>query len=111
MTIRLNHAKLMELGFDRSDIAAFVALIDTRGIADQVVTATDNTKQFEEWPVTSLEAVEAKRGVDELRNELASTRGDLDRMRAMIEDLTAQIAASTQTDLRNRIELIEDRLA
>lgn len=109
--INLNYEKLMSLGFDRSDIATFKALVSARGVADSVPTATDNSKQFEEWPVTSLEAVEAKRGVEELRHELASTRGDMQVLRGMFEDLAAQLAATSQTDLRNRIELIEDRLA
>lgn len=92
MTIKLNSAMLMSLGFGRADIAALQALVTRSGISDYVVTPIDNAMQFEEFPVTNLEAIDALRAVDELRNELTSARGEIQQ-------------------LRNRIELIEDRIA
>lgn len=96
----------------------------------------DVQKQFEEYPLTPPEGADAQRAVDELRNstdrdqspllrELVAAVDDLknnqDRDQsgllreaiAAIDELRNELALSrndAQT-LRNRIELIEDRLA
>lgn len=76
------------------------------------VTANDIQQQFEEYPLTNPDAVEALRGVDELRNAIDSTRSELQSLRSALDDHTATLEAiRTVSDYRNRIELIEDRLA
>lgn len=112
MTLRLNSSRLLELGFTRSDVATLTTLLARSGIADGSVTPADNQKQFEEYPVTNLEAIEAQRGVEELRHELATTRGEMQALRAKYDELELRVAAIPQHDqLRNRIETIEARLA
>jgi polyhydroxyalkanoate synthesis regulator phasin len=59
---------------------------------------------------TDASGQEALRAVDELRNELASAKGDLRAALARIEDLESQVASSPAYDLRSRVEQIEDRL-
>lgn len=72
----------------------------------------DGVKQFEEYAATSLEAAEALRAVDELRNELASTRSDMQSLRRLIDELSAALATPPQNDqLRSRVQSLEDRLA
>lgn len=91
-------------------------------------------KQYEEYPLTNPDAEEALRGVDELRNayevrqdplvhelslsvdelrnEIAYSKNDAQALRSVIDDLMIVMAAPQIADsLRNRIELIEDRLA
>ena len=134
MTVKLSIAPLMALGLNRADIAALQALlVRSGGPADDVVTPMDNQRQFEEYAISPLEAIEAQRGVDELRqvqqqqdplihelanavdelrNELAASRADTQALRGLIEELTAASAAPVQNDqLRNRVQSIEDRLA
>jgi len=56
-------------------------------------------------------AREAMQAVDELRNELATAKGLIQDMRALIEEQTAFLAELRPNDqLRQRIEQIEDRL-
>lgn len=114
MTIKLNYGLLMQLGFSRADIAALTTVITRSGIAENSLTAADNAKQFEEWPVTSLEGIEAKRGVDELRQ--MQERGQdpaIHELIRMVDELSNEQAAtrSEVQALRNRIESLEDRLA
>ena len=134
MTIKLSVAPLMALGFNRADIAALQALLSRSGGAgDVVVTPMDNQRQFEEYAISPLEAIEAQRGVDELRqvqqqqdpmvrelasavdelrNELAASRSDMQALRGLIDELTAASAAPAQAEqLRSRVQSIEDRLA
>tara|TARA_R110000868_G_scaffold160430_2_gene390042 strand:- start:5646 stop:6038 length:393 start_codon:yes stop_codon:yes gene_type:complete len=62
-------------------------------------------------PASSTEAQEALRGVEELRQALASMRGDNDRLRGEVDELRAQIeAAPTLQPLTSRVQQIEDRL-
>jgi hypothetical protein len=64
-----------------------------------------------EQPARDPAAADALRAVDELRNELASTRQVCDELRGLLHDLTAaQDAARGADDLRARITQIEDRL-
>lgn len=54
---------------------------------------------------------EAIRAVDELRNELASAKGDMRALRGQIDEQAAEIAAlRPDASLRARVEQIEDRL-
>jgi hypothetical protein len=53
---------------------------------------------------------EAMRAIDDLRHELASTRGDLRAALSRIEDLEAQAESRPSYDLRARVEEIEGRL-
>ena len=121
----------------------FSALLQSVGGVNAVVpgpsgiSTADNAQQFEEYAVTSLEAVEALRAADELRNEvalsrasmsnldsiealravddirneIASSRVSLQYLQTQIDDFSVQLSAlQTYSDLRNRIESIEDRL-
>lgn len=60
--------------------------------------------------VSSPEAQEAVRGVDELRNQLASLRSDVDMLRGLIEQAGEALALRAVDDLRARVEQIEGRL-
>lgn len=97
------------------------------------IAPIDVQRQFEEYAVTSIEAVEAQRGVnelraemergesprihdllnivDELRNELANSRSQNDRLYSLIEEQAARISDLPTNDLRQRVEAIEGRLA
>jgi hypothetical protein len=56
-------------------------------------------------------AREALRGVDELRNELASTRAELQSLRTLLDAREAEFAALLlPSDLTARVQQIEDRL-
>ena len=48
--------------------------------------------------------------IDELRNELASARSEQQQLRSMLEELATQMQSNPTTDFRNRIEDIEGRL-
>lgn len=62
-------------------------------------------------PSSSTEAQEAQRGVEELRQELASLRGHCDRLRAELDELRAAIEpAPSLRPLEIRVSQIEDRL-
>lgn len=62
-------------------------------------------------PSSSPEAQEALRGVEELRQALASLRGDNDRLRGEVDELRAQIEpAPSLRPLERRVSEIEDRL-
>lgn len=58
-------------------------------------------------PVTQQNAL----AVDELRNELASVRNDCDQLRQQLADRDSELLAlRTMTDLRLRVEQLEDRI-
>ena len=89
-------------------------------------------QQFEEYAVSSPEALDAQRGVDELRNadrpqdaqiaplmaavdelrnELAYAKNEVQALRGVVDDLLSATAALTVVDqFRNRIADLEDRL-
>lgn len=95
MTVKLNQALLMQLGLSRADVAALRALlVRSGGSSDTVITSSDNQMQFEEYAITPPEAIEALRGIDELRNELAASRADMQAVRGRIDELTAQLEAA-----------------
>ncbi len=72
------------------------------------IAPIENQMQFEEYAVSVPEATEALRAVDELRNELASSRSELQSLRTLIED---QISVQTEirpiNDMRNRMDEVE----
>lgn len=81
-------------------------------------TVGPGTKDVQEQAQQMFESIpsdpaarEALQAVDELRNELATARGLMQDLRAIIEEQAAQIAALRHTeDLRQRVEQIEERL-
>lgn len=113
MTIKLSIAPLMAIGFSRSDISALRALVSrSGGTADVVVTSIDNQKQFEEYALSSPDAMEALRAVDELRNAMQQSDALIsDLVRAVDELRNAMAALRYMDDLRSRIEQIEGRIA
>lgn len=68
----------------------------------------DNTKQFEEYPLSNPDALEALRGVDELRNAIASISNDGQALRSIYDELNGALAGIRNlTDLRNRVDDVE----
>lgn len=62
-------------------------------------------------PISSIDAQEALRAVDELRNELASIRGENDRLRREVDDIRGQLeSAPSFQPLASRVQQIEERL-
>lgn len=62
-------------------------------------------------PQSDPQAQEAMRAVDELRNEFSSLRTDCDNLRRQLEERESELAAlRATTDLRSRVEQLEDRL-
>lgn len=62
-------------------------------------------------PVSNPEAQEALRGVEDLRQQLSSLRGDNDRLRAEVEELRSLIEpAPSLWPLEFRVSQLEDRL-
>ena len=75
------------------------------------IAPIDISKQFEEYAMPGLEGVEALRAVDELRNTM-TTGNDANGIRTALDELTNAIAEiRLVTDLRSRVESLEDRLA
>lgn len=64
---------------------------------NQGIQPADIQAQFEEYPISSTEALEALKAVDELRNEVAQARSDAQILRAMIDELQNSIAAIPAT--------------
>ena len=84
-------------------------LIRTGGVSGD--TSFDQyIPMFFDTPHTDATAREAITMIDELRNELASARSEQQQLRSMLEDLASQLQSNPNTDFRNRIEQIEDRL-
>jgi hypothetical protein len=84
-------------------------LIRTGGVSGD--TSFDQyIPMFFDTPHTDATAREAMTMIDELRNELASARSEQQQLRSMLEDLASQLQSNPNTDFRNRIEQIEDRL-
>lgn len=115
----------------------FSALLQTVGGPDVVpgggIPPIDVQQQFEEYAITSTEAVEALRGVAELRSqvdhresasihaletaieelrcELVAVRNSNDQLRAQLDEQASRILDVPTNELRNRVEAIEGRLA
>jgi hypothetical protein len=126
--------KRIPVEIDMEWMLAFSRLVERTGGTSGDANFSEYVNQFFDAPPVDTGAREALRGVDELRNEhsraqdpqiheltnavdelrneLAGSRADLQALRGLIEEQAASAAAPQQTDqLRNRIELIEDRLA
>jgi TolA-binding protein len=85
-------------------------LLERTGGTSGDTNFTQYINQFFDIPYTDNAGQEAIRAVDELRNELAIAKGEVQTLRAQIEELTAQLAqGSAQVDVRSRIEQLEDR--
>lgn len=104
--------KRLPVEIDMEWMLAFARLVDRTGGTSGDTNFSEYINQFFDAPPVDAGTREALRAVDELRNELASSRGDVQALRGLVEELTARIAEPPQTDqLRNRIESIEGRLA
>lgn len=63
-------------------------------------------------PPKDPQAMEATRGVEELRIQLDGLRSDYDNLRRLVGEQEAELQTLRGTDqLRNRVEQLEDRLA
>ena len=91
-------------------LRSFVDLLNRTGGVSGDTSFDQYIPMFFETPHTDATAQEAMRCVDELRNELASTRSDLQAIRSMLDQALASIESPPASDLRNRIEQIEGRL-
>lgn len=126
--------KRIPVEIDMEWMLAFSRLVERTGGTSGDTNFSEYISQFFDAPPIDAGAREALRGVDELRteqsrsqdpqihelanavdelrNELAAARADVQALRGLIDELAAGAAVPQQTDqLRNRIELIEDRLA
>lgn len=78
------------------------------------IAPVDVQKQFEDYPMPPTDGTDALRFVDELRNATDRDQSPLIReLVAAIDDLRNELSLSRNdaATLRNRVELIEDRLA
>lgn len=89
-------------GSEQQDLTAIVSLLN-QAIAD----IRELESQYTPEPVGIGDAL---RAVEELRNELESTRRTVDEQRGEIEALRAQLEQGNAHDLVQRIETIEGRL-
>lgn len=104
--------KRLPVEIDMEWMLAFARLVDRTGGTSGDTNFSEYINQFFDAPPVDAGTREALRAVDELRNELASSRADVQVLRGLIDELLARAEAPQQTEqLRNRIELIEDRLA
>jgi hypothetical protein len=104
--------KRLPVEIDMEWMLAFARLVDRTGGTSGDTNFSEYINQFFDAPSVDAGTREALRAVDELRNELTSSRADVQALRGLIEELAARIAEPQQTEqLRNRIESIEDRLA
>ena len=68
--------------------------------------------QFFDQPLVDSASQEAIRAVDELRNELVSSRGDMQLLRALIdEQASALVQLRSIDDVRGRLDELESALA
>lgn len=95
---------------DQEWMRSFMALLDRTGGVSGDTSFDQYIPMFFETPHTDATAHEAMGMIDELRNELAFAKSDLNAMRLMLDDALAQLQSQPFTDLRGRIEQIEDRL-
>lgn len=87
-----------------TDLLAATSAGDNTGVADLLALLVST-------PAVDTVSQDASRAVDELRNELANTRGDVQALRSVIEEQAAQLAEiRPDFSLRVRVEQIEHRL-
>ena len=96
---------------DQEWMRSFASLLDRSGGVSGDTSFAEYLPIFFDVPHTDTSAQEALRAVDELRNELASTRSDLQAVRALLDQALAMLETPAPTnDLRIRVEQIEGRL-
>jgi len=96
---------------DQEWMRSFSALLDRSGGVSGSTAFAEYLPIFFDVQPTDPALQEALRAVDELRNELASTRADLQALRSMLDDAMALLdVGQPSNELRNRIEQIEGRL-
>jgi hypothetical protein len=95
---------------DQEWLRALTDLLNRTGGVSGDTSFDQYVPMFFDTPHTDATAREAMTMIDELRNELASARSEQQQLRSMLEDLASQLQSNPNTDFRNRIEQIEDRL-
>ena len=95
---------------DQEWLRALTDLVTRTGGVSGDTSFDQYIPMFFDTPHTDATAREAMTMIDELRNELASARSEQQQLRSMLEDLASQLQSNPNTDFRNRIEQIEDRL-
>jgi hypothetical protein len=95
---------------DQEWMRSFMALLDRTGGTSGDASFDQYIPMFFETPHTDATAHEAMGMIDELRNEFAMAKTEQQALRTMLDDLAVLLQGGTSTDLRNRIEQIEDRL-
>jgi hypothetical protein len=97
---------------DMEWMRVFIELLDRTGGISGDTNFSEYLPQFFDAPHTDAAAAEATRAVSELRNELASSRSELQTIRSLIEEQAAALAeARSFSDWKSRIEEIESALA
>ncbi len=97
---------------DMEWMLTFTRMLDRTGGVSGDTNFSQYINQFFDAPLVDTRLPEALRAVDELRQELSSTRSDVSQLRGMIDELTNAMAAMPSTEqFRSRIETIEGRLA
>ena len=110
---------------------AFAGLLSRSGGTSGDTSFEQYINQFYDLPPSDPALQESVRSIDELRQELASSRAELQSLRSLIDDQTVQLAQMRSTedfrsliqellaempqirfadDLRTRVEQIEGRL-
>ena len=110
---------------------AFAGLLSRSGGTSGDTSFEQYINQFYDLPPSDPALQESVRAIDELRQELASSRAELQSLRSLIDDQTVQLAQMRSTDdfrsliqelltempqirfsddLRTRVEQIEGRL-
>ena len=89
----------------------FTRLFERSGGTSGSTSFNEYITQFFDAQGTDPALQDAVRAVDELRQELASSRAELQSLRGLIDDLATQVAQVRPVDdVRARIEQIEGRL-
>lgn len=95
---------------DMEWMRAFIGLVNRTGGTSGGSGFEDFLASYFDMPPHDQAGQLAIRGVDELRNELASARSDAQRLQSMVDALSADLAQLRPVqDLRNRVETLEDR--
>lgn len=97
---------------DMEWMLTFTRLLERTGGVSGDTNFNNFINQFFDPPLIDTGLQDALRTIDELRNELASTRNDMAQLRGLVDDLTNAVAAVPSTEpFRSRIETLEGRLA